>query len=137
MYKKCKYCNNISAKNRNECNTCKNRKYAKKNPLKYSYNSLKSNSKRRGKSFNLTFEQFKKFCIETEYLNKKGIYKNSYHIDRIDESKGYSIDNIQLLTNTKNVKKYVEWCYKDIDNKDVFITKTIKNKEVKIQNCPF
>jgi len=137
LCKKCKYCNNISAKNRNECNTCKNRKYAKKNPLKYSYNSLKNNSKRRGKTFDLTFEQFKEFCIETEYLNKKGIYKNSYHIDRIDESKGYSIDNIQLLTNIKNVKKYVEWCYKDINNTDVFITKTIKNKEVEVENCPF
>ena len=53
----------------------------------------------------MTFEQFKDFCIKTEYLTKKGITKYGYGIDREDENGGYTIGNIQLLTNTENVKK--------------------------------
>lgn len=58
------------------------------------------------KEFKLTFEEFKKFAIETNYIQGKGKNKTSYHIDRIDETKGYTIDNIQVLTNSENVKKY-------------------------------
>jgi len=55
--------------------------------------------------FTLTIEQFKQFCTRTEYLLYKGITKSGYTIDRINHERGYEIDNIQVLTNSENVKK--------------------------------
>ena len=76
------------------------------NPQKYSYNTLKNNAKRRDIDFKLTFEEFKQFCFECELINQRGRSKNSYHIDRIDENRGYEVGNLQMLTNIENVKKY-------------------------------
>lgn len=95
----------------NYCHSCQKKKYKEKHPVKYAYTVLKNNAKRRGKEFELTLEQFEKFCIKTNYLVGRGIYKESYHIDRIDESKGYTIDNIQVLTNSQNIKKYLTYSY--------------------------
>lgn len=80
-------------------------KWRENNAMKYCYCSLKSNSKRRGKIFTLTFEQFKRFCVQAEYVVGTGKTKNSFSIDRIDNSKGYTIENIQVLTVSENAKK--------------------------------
>lgn len=72
---------------------------------KYTYNVLKSNAHRRGKEFTLTIEEFRKFCDKTKYLEKKGIEANSFTIDRIDNSKGYSYSNIQVISNAENARK--------------------------------
>lgn len=85
--------------------------WRKKNPIRSAYTTLKCNAKRRGKVFKLTFEEFKEFAIKTDYINRKGITATSYHIDRIDENKGYTVDNIQVLTNRDNVKKYFNHYY--------------------------
>lgn len=66
-------------------------------------------AKKRKKEFSLTFEQFKEFAKKVNLLDGYGKTKHSYHIDRIDERKGYHIDNIQKLTNEKNVHKYKEY----------------------------
>lgn len=73
--------------------------------MRDAYLNLKSNAKRRGKVFELTFDQFREFASQCQYIKKKGRTANSYHIDRIDETKGYTIDNIQLLTNIENIQK--------------------------------
>ncbi len=72
---------------------------------------LKNNARRRGKDFQLTFEQFLEFAVKSGYIAGKGIYKESLHIDRIDETKGYTVDNIQVLTNIENVRKYLSYNY--------------------------
>ena len=107
-------CRNKHAQNRNYCWTCVKRKYAKDNPIRYAYQSLRNNAKTRKKEFDLTFNEFKKFCSKTKILLGRGIQKDSLHIDRIDESKGYTIDNIQVLTNSENVKKirHYDWIMK-------------------------
>ena len=79
--------------------------YRKKNPELYAYRALKANAKRRGKHFDLTFEQFKEFCVRTKYLVGKGIEKDSFTIDRVEEHLGYTVSNLQVLTNSQNVKK--------------------------------
>ena len=89
------------------------KEYRINNPLKYSFQTLKDNAKRRGKEFKLTFNEFKKFAIKTDYLNKKGISAQAYHIDRIDEAKGYTVENIRIVTNSENVKKYIRFKYRD------------------------
>jgi len=100
------YCRNESEKGRTICTKCIKRKYRENNKMKASYQNLKDNSKRRGKDFSLTFEEFKAFCIKTEYITKKGKNKDGYTIDRKEQDKGYHSWNIQVLTNSNNVKKY-------------------------------
>ena len=74
--------------------------------MKHVFNTLRQNAKRRGKSFELTFEQFEQFAISTDYMAGKGIQKESFSIDRIDPKRGYSIDNIRVITNSENVKRH-------------------------------
>lgn len=100
-------CRNISAPRRKLCDKCRRKTDKEKDPLKYAFLSLRSNAKRRGKIFDLTFAQFKGFAVKCDLMLKRGRTKTSYHIDRIDENGPYSMDNIQLLTNEQNVKKYL------------------------------
>lgn len=71
------------------------------------FRNLKSHAKARGIEFGLTFEQFKSFAIETDYIRRRGQKSTSFVIDRIDPGKGYVIDNIQVLTNSANTVKNV------------------------------
>lgn len=131
-----KYCKNKSLKGRKVCGKCKNRKYRKKNPERAAYQSLKNNAKRRGKEFDLTFEEFLKFVHKTEYMLGKGRSKTSLHIDRIDEEKGYVKGNIQVLTNTENVRKYLNW---ELNHKGVpthFRMATVRNR-TRSEDDPF
>lgn len=73
--------------------------------MKAAFALLKSNAKRRGIEFKLTFEQFKEFAIETQVLVGRGRKKTSYHIDRIDALKGYEVGNLQVLTSSENSRK--------------------------------
>lgn len=104
---KTKYC-----KGRNDqgghCWKCIKRKYAEKYPVKYAYQVLKNNSKRRGIKFTLTLQEFIRFCVKTKILLGRGREKDCYSIDRIDNSKGYEADNIQVLTVSENSKKYTK-----------------------------
>lgn len=128
-------CHNKARKHRHFCSACSQRKTRAKNKIKYAWNVLKTNAKRRGKLFDLTFEQFQQFAIETEYLTKKGIHKTSYHIDRINENIGYTIDNLQLLTNSQNVKKYLKWHWDELDHKMKYKVETSINTDD--ENNPF
>ena len=113
-------------------------KWRKNNPIKYAYQTLKDNAKRRGKEFDLTLEYFTEFCYKYQYIQNKGITKNSYTIDRISEEKGYVKNNIQIKTNSNNIKKYLEWKYRDTNNKNVFKTETIDlNNLETIDDIPF
>lgn len=130
-----KGCRNVTKGGNKLCDTCKKRKYRKENPLKASFQSLKDNAKRRNKEFNLTFDEFKEFSIKTDYYKKKGISSESFHIDRIDESKGYLINNIQVLTNSQNVKKYLKYRY-DPELRKMEFSNEIPKFQTS-ENCPF
>lgn len=99
------FCRNKKVEGRNFCSKCRTRKYRERNPLKSCYDSLKHNAKRRNIEFSLTLKEFKEFCIKTNYLLGKGKTRESYSIDRIDNTKGYCIDNIQVLSLSLNSKK--------------------------------
>lgn len=104
-------CRNKRAAKQRFCAKHKHRYVKATNPVKYSYNLLKSNAKRRGCLFDLSFEDFEDFCEETGYLSRKGRRADSWHIDRVEIEKGYSKGNLQVLTNTENVKKQHEEDY--------------------------
>lgn len=99
------------------------REYRKRNPLKYAYLTLKHNAKRRGHAFELTFEDFKAFCYVTDYIGKKGITKTSYSIDRIDNTKGYILSNIRVVTVSDNSKKGTKVLHYDWQHKVATVIK--------------
>lgn len=101
------------AKQGKYCYTCANKRWQKANPEKHIFNTLKNNAKRRGKVFELTFDDFMEFCVDTDYLAQKGIFKHSLHIYRKIEWLGYTKNNIQALENTKNIKKHLAYKGRD------------------------
>jgi len=109
-----------------DCVNCKQKEYRAKNIEKYTYNNLRNNAKRRGKEFNLTFEEFLEFAIRAKYFVGKGIFKDSLHIDREDETKGYVFSNLQVLANSKNVKKFLTYKYGPTGKPEDFEVKTYK-----------
>ena len=98
-------CQNEARLHRKLCHKCEKRKYREKYPLKYWYDTLKMNAKRRGKDFNLTLEQFGTFCMKTGYDEKKGRTAESLSVDRIRPEEGYVYDNIRAITLSDNVKR--------------------------------
>jgi hypothetical protein len=98
-------CEKETAKGQRYCYACRKRKYREKYPLKYWYDTLKMNAKRRGKSFTLTLKEFETFCKKTGYDDKKGKTANSLSVDRIKNEQGYSFDNIQAITLSENTVK--------------------------------
>lgn len=98
-------CINEAVKGRRFCHTCTKRKYRQKYPLKYWYDTLKMNAKRRGKVFDLTLDQFENFCIKTGYNEKKGKTADSLSIDRRDAEKGYTKSNIRAISLSDNSKR--------------------------------
>jgi len=125
-------------KHKKTCCSCNYLQKKASNPVRVAYTSLKYHAKERGKEFSLTLEQFKEFCIKSNYLNCKGIEKHSYHIDRIDETKGYEIGNVQLLTNVQNVRKYIEFVEINREGKQIFKTNVSPlSKQEHIFDAPF
>jgi hypothetical protein len=57
-------------------------------PFLYVFQRLTANAKRRGVEMNLSLAEFKQFASDTDYINKKGRYKNDLHIYRIDNTIG-------------------------------------------------
>jgi hypothetical protein len=98
-------CTNENAPGRRICRKCTTKRYRERNPLKYWYDTLKMNARRRGKAFTLTLEQFSEFCKHTGYNELKGKTANSLSIDRIRDVDGYHADNIRAITLSENTKR--------------------------------
>ncbi len=91
------------------CGSCYTRQWRINNPYEYAYQTLKDNAKRRGKHFDLSFAFFKKWAIRYKYMRGKGRASESLTIDRDDETKGYTADNIKPMKNGDNVRKYLNY----------------------------
>jgi len=87
------------------CSKHRHRYRKEADPVKYTYQTLKSNARRRGKVFTITLEYFRKFCEDTGYLQNKGRYAKAASIDRKDHTKGYEPGNLQILSLADNSAK--------------------------------
>lgn len=67
---------------------------------------LKKSAKKRHLEFTLELVWFRAWIVETGYMESKGRESQSFNIDRIDNLKCYTPDNIQVLTKSENVSKY-------------------------------
>lgn len=98
-------CKNNARKKGIHCETCHTRFYRNKYKIKYCWRTLYDNAKRRKKEFTLTLEEFTEFVLNTGYMKGKGLSSESLTIDRIDNERGYTIDNIRVITKSENSSK--------------------------------
>lgn len=87
------------------CSKCRKRLYKERHPVRYTFSYLKNNARRRKHTFTLTIDEFVQFVRETGYMEGKGRHADKLSIDRIDPRRGYTPDNIQVLTVSKNATK--------------------------------
>lgn len=73
--------------------------------MRAAWRDLKDHAKARGISFRLSFTTFRQFALQSDYLNRKGNEARCLTVDRIDNLKGYTKNNIQPLTRAENTMK--------------------------------
>ncbi len=98
-------CSKRKVKGRTLCHMHRMRRVRETNPIQYVFNNLRCNAKRRGKEFNLTLREFRNWIATTDYMKRRGKTADSLSIDRIDNSKGYKIGNLQIVTLSYNSRK--------------------------------
>lgn len=81
------------------------RKLKERDPVYARYNQFCSKARARGIENSVTLEQFRKFCIDNDYILKKGRRGQNATIDRRCNVHGYHIWNITILTNRQNASK--------------------------------
>lgn len=100
-----------SRKAKTLCGSCYCKKKRVDDPELYAYNNLKNHAKARGIMFTISIDQFRKFCVKTNYIGLKGRSSEGLSIDRIHNDIGYHADNIQPKTNRENIQKFFEYDY--------------------------
>lgn len=69
------------------------------------YSAKREDARKRKIGFFITFEEFVKFIVDTEYMLRKGRRKFDLTIDRVIPQLGYRAGNLQILTNQENARK--------------------------------
>jgi cytochrome c oxidase assembly protein Cox11 len=107
--KKCcvKYCRHRvrSSEKSNKCAKHRSAAFKEKFPLKYYFNILKQTAKRRGLAFTLVYLDYECLCKKTGYDVNRGKTKDSLSIDRVNNKRGYHLDNVQIITLSANSSK--------------------------------
>jgi hypothetical protein len=84
------------------CWKCHSRQLKERHPETYVLNAMRQRAKARKIPFDITLDQFRDFCKQTNYIELRGRDPSSLTIDRIDHDKGYHIWNIQVKTFLEN-----------------------------------
>lgn len=87
------------------------------------YRSMRRRAKMKCREMTIGNEDFARFIKNSNYSELYSIWKESEYkrklspsIDRIDEKRGYALDNIQILPMGQNISKYLSWV-REIKNK--------------------
>jgi len=99
------YCRKRRGGAHRKCYMHMQQRYREYNPIMSFYHGLKSNAKIRGILFAVSFSVFKKFVLETGYMDTKGLRADDMTIDRKDSRLGYVEGNLQLLPRSVNSSK--------------------------------
>ena len=71
----------------------------------YTFNDYRNNARRRGKEWDITLAEFEAFCLRTGFMETKGRNGHQDSLDREVNSRGYVIDNVRVLSVSKNSQK--------------------------------
>jgi len=99
------YCRNVHLPQRRLCSKHKMARWRYANPLRASFSTLRDHARARKLAFSLTFEQFRDLVTPTAYLADKGNTKDALQLDRVDASRGYHADNMEVITTSENTSK--------------------------------
>lgn len=99
------WCRNRRRKDRKRCFKCDCRRKRAANPMWAAWRQLKDHAKARGIPFRLSLYVFRRFALQSDYLNRTGPNGHCLTVDRIDNKKGYLPRNIQPLTRAENAIK--------------------------------
>jgi hypothetical protein len=99
-----------------KCHSCIQELKKINNPLKYVYDTWQMNCRRRKKVNTVTFEEFKIFVGETNYMRKRGRGSKKFNIARREEcnddcprewcqAHGYHAHNIKSITLAENLRE--------------------------------
>jgi len=107
MSQKCAtpYCRKQASKPHLVCHSCRAESWKRSKPFSYHYNAFRNNARRRGKDFAITLEQYTEFAIQHGLIDSSGNKRSNLSIDRVDPTRGYHLDNIQVLTISENTRK--------------------------------
>ncbi len=84
------------------CWKCKARRLKQRYPWTYVLNMIRHSARKRKLPCTLTVPEFKEFCLQTGYLEKRGNKPDDLTIDRRDWNEGYHIWNICVKTHAEN-----------------------------------
>lgn len=88
------------------CNKCKRRRWRYNNPIKYIHSELCRSAKRRGIYFDIHPGEFIEFCLSNNLYERSSKFsKDTLTVDRIDPELGYTMSNIQVITQSENSKR--------------------------------
>ena len=73
-----------------------------KNKLRATFNQCRSNSRRRGVGFELTFEQWLGVWIDSGHFQERGKGGNKYVMARLRDKGPYKIGNVKIITGAEN-----------------------------------
>ncbi len=105
--KLCKHdCCNAAAPGRNECYKCRSRLITERKPIDCVFYWLRKSAKKRHLEFSITLAWFREFVKGNGYMEGRGRLTDSLTIDRVDNLRGYTMDNLQILSKSENVIKY-------------------------------
>jgi hypothetical protein len=99
-------------------------KYHQKKWIYVLYSNRIAHALERNIPFKLSFRSFLNFCRSTNYHILRGPSRDEMSIDRIDNLRGYTEDNIQMLSNGDNSRKYQQHDSKrgsEVNNKPIYI----------------
>lgn len=119
-------------KGRKYCGSCRKKQSRQRDPVKYAYDNLLSSARKRKIFCDLTFEEFKFFCVHSEYMAGKGRTIGSYNVDRIIEGPlpGYTATNIQCLDKQKNIRKYIDYNWQEKTARAVECLDTLDDEDM-------
>lgn len=130
---------NLNRHKQQMCSECKKQNSSIKNNKGFQeikgdfWSSIKTCAKNRNLNFEITIEQAWNLFLKQDRkcaLSNISIYfaprgkrqKGNISLDRIDSTKGYTIDNIQWIHKDLNIiknnytdKEFIDWCYKVAD----------------------
>lgn len=77
-------------------------------PSTYVINMLRHSARKRQIGFKITLGEFREWCKQTGYLEKRGRKADSMTVDRIDPWDDYTIENIRMLPHWLNSSHLVD-----------------------------